>query len=108
MSRFYQFFINGKQKYCCFTEGNLFDNEYFHVVITYKFCKFIRKRCLFLFCSINDNSQVFKTCKIFVPFILDLLSRLQMWTISAEIINISNLPALTELNQVGYLFCSKF
>ncbi|XP_028401189.1 GATOR complex protein WDR24-like isoform X2 [Dendronephthya gigantea] len=32
---------------------------------------------------------------------LDLLSCLQMWTISAEIINISNLPALTELNQTS-------
>ncbi len=37
-------------------------------------------------------------------FISDLLSRLQMWTISAEIINIANLPALTELNQVSTLF----
>ena len=35
------------------------------------------------------------------PLISDLLSRLQMWTISTEIINISNLPALTELNQAS-------
>ncbi|CAB4010843.1 Hypothetical predicted protein [Paramuricea clavata] len=35
---------------------------------------------------------------------IDLLSRLQMWTISAEIINISNLPALTELNQMSTTF----
>ena len=37
--------------------------------------------------------------------ISDLLSRLQMWTISAEIINISNLPALTELNQASSIYC---
>lgn len=32
---------------------------------------------------------------------VDLLSRLQMWTIATEVLNISNLPALTELNQTS-------
>ncbi|XP_046842250.1 GATOR complex protein WDR24-like [Xenia sp. Carnegie-2017] len=32
---------------------------------------------------------------------VDLLSRLQMWTVSTEIINLSNLPALTHINQTS-------
>jgi hypothetical protein len=48
--------------------------------------------------DISKEIQPFSNDELFIS---DLLSRLQMWTIAAEIINISNLPALTELNQVS-------